>query len=399
MIEKIENSNSYNTIRLNKKSLVGPDNLLLSKRQFNKIQKSLNNGTGTDLKFKKNQILYDRIQHEEIKGNGTEIIIGGFLGTLANLGCIILPFVSKFAPKVLAPLASGAVNALGSLGIEKLISGKGLLQDLQKYNEKQNFTKEEIINDIHKLIKFLEENKEFKITKKQQGGFLGALAAAFGIPLLVKLFGGNIQEGQGILSNFLKMIGHGLDLERTNQNLIDFFHHILLVMLVAEKDGKIRYLKIIFIQFIQIIKKKFLLNFRILSNIDLLIISEDLGLDLGIIDKKYDGVFSRDNIPNQNEMYIINLDSKIGPGTHWVSVIIESNRSLYFDSFGLIPPYELINLRSEYYYNFLQYQPIKSFLCGYYCLYFLNEFNKLSSITDRKNSSSIKKFNRIIEPF
>ena len=92
-------------------------------------------------------------------------------------------------------------------------------------------------------------------------------------------------------------------------------------------------------------------------------------------------------------MYIINLDSKIGPGTHWVSVIIESNRILYFDSFGLIPPYELINLRSEYYYNFLQYQPIKSFLCGYYCLYFLNEFNKL------KELDSIKKFNRIIEPF
>ena len=169
--------------------------------------------------------MYDRIQHEENRGSGsgTEIIIGGFLGALANLGRIILPFVSKFAPKVLAPLASGAVNALGSLGIEKLISGKGLLQDLQKYNQKQNFTKEEIINDVRKIIKFLEENKDFKVNKKQQGGFLGALAAAFGIPLLVKLFGGNIQEGQGILSNFLKMIGFGLDLERTNQNLIDYF--------------------------------------------------------------------------------------------------------------------------------------------------------------------------------
>ena len=40
-------------IRLNNKSLIGPDNLLLTKRQFNKIQKSLNNGTGTDLKLKK----------------------------------------------------------------------------------------------------------------------------------------------------------------------------------------------------------------------------------------------------------------------------------------------------------------------------------------------------------
>ena len=53
MLEKIENSNSYYTIRLNNKSLIGSDNLLLSKRQFNKIQKSINNGTGTDLKFKK----------------------------------------------------------------------------------------------------------------------------------------------------------------------------------------------------------------------------------------------------------------------------------------------------------------------------------------------------------
>ena len=98
-------------------------------------------------------------------------------------------------------------------------------------------------------------------------------------------------------------------------------------------------------------------------------------------------------------MYIINLDSKIGPGTHWVSVIIEPNKLLYFDSFGLIPPYELINLRSEYYHNFLQYQPINSFLCGYYCLYFLNEYKLYEdeAKTDRKNS--IKIFNKIIEPF
>ena len=40
-------------IRLNNKSLIGPDNLLLTKRQFNQIQKSINNGTGTDLNLKK----------------------------------------------------------------------------------------------------------------------------------------------------------------------------------------------------------------------------------------------------------------------------------------------------------------------------------------------------------
>ena len=227
-------------IRLNNKSLIGPDNLLLTKRQFNKIQKSLNNGTGTDLKLKKNQILLydnnDKIQNFKFSKkknlNDGKIQQGGFLGALANLGRIILPFVSKLAPKILKPLASGAVNALGSLGIEKLISGKGLLQDLQqKYNFNLNkinrsIRKEEIINDIQRVIKFLEENKNFKVNKRQQGGFLGALAAAIGIPLIAKLFGaGSIQEGQGILSNFLKMIGLGMDFDsRTqNQNLIDFF--------------------------------------------------------------------------------------------------------------------------------------------------------------------------------
>ena len=84
------------------------------------------------------------------------------------------------------------------------------------------FTKEEIINDVHKVIKFLESNINFKVNKKQQGGFLGALAAAIGIPLIAKLFGADsIQEGQGIFSCFLKMIGLGLDFDRTSQNLID----------------------------------------------------------------------------------------------------------------------------------------------------------------------------------
>ena len=416
-------------IRLNNKSLIGPDNLLLTKRQFNKIQKSLNNGTGTDLKLKKNQILYnDEIRYVRnlvIHKNRIQEQQGGFLGALANLGRIILPFVSKLAPKILKPLASGAVNALGSLGIEKLISGKGLLQNLQqKYNfsNKNNFRKEEIINDIQKVIKFLEENKNFKVNKKQQGGFLGALAAAIGIPLIAKLFGaGSIQEGQGILSNFLKMIGLGMDFDsnRTSQNLIDFFppHTTSNIKGPNIRSGgkglslnkEYQDLGDFFLSHTYSnvklskgkAKKKKMLNFfkdfRILSNIDLLIISENLlNLDLGIINKKYDGVFSRDNIPNKNGMYIINLDSKIGLGTHWVSVIIKSKKLFYFDSFGLIPPYELINLRSEYYYNFLQYQPINSFLCGYYCLYFLNEFDKLSKKNDY---SSIEKFNKIIEPF
>ena len=89
-------------IRLNNISLIGPDNLLLTKRQFNKIQKSINNGTGTDLKFKKNQVLDSNKQQQQQQQKSLlmplkiqeGIVRGGFFGALANLGRINLPFVS-----------------------------------------------------------------------------------------------------------------------------------------------------------------------------------------------------------------------------------------------------------------------------------------------------------------
>ena len=49
----------------------------------------------------------------------------------------------------------------------------------------------------------------------------------------------------------------------------------------------------------------------------------------------------------------------------------------YFDSFGLKPPQELINLsakmKKQYIFNNSQYQHLYSVLCGYYCIYFINE--------------------------
>ena len=34
-------------------------------------------------------------------------------------------------------------------------------------------------------------------------------------------------------------------------------------------------------------------------------------------------------------MYVINLDDKNSKGTHWVSLFIDRNLVLYFDSFGI----------------------------------------------------------------
>ena len=59
--------------------------------------------------------------------------------------------------------------------------------------------------------------------------------------------------------------------------------------------------------------------------------------------KHFRGIFSRDTLPNkinEPEVGIINLDTKIGPGTHWICYRnVDKQICEYFDSFGLIMPF------------------------------------------------------------
>ena len=76
-----------------------------------------------------------------------------------------------------------------------------------------------------------------------------------------------------------------------------------------------------------------------LSNFDLLNWVKKLGIN------HFRGVYSRDGLPDRikrNECGIINLDSKIGPGTHWVAYRNVDSTCEYFDSFGLIMPNEVL---------------------------------------------------------
>ena len=107
---------------------------------------------------------------------------------------------------------------------------------------------------------------------------------------------------------------------------------------------------------------------------------------LGI--KHFRGVFSRDDLPsqiNEPEVGIINLDNRIGPGTHWVCYRNDDkNVCEYFDSFGLIMPTEvqkyLQTSGEKIIYSTDEIQERDSVLCGYWCLYFLLERQKGRSI-------------------
>ena len=50
----------------------------------------------------------------------------------------------------------------------------------------------------------------------------------------------------------------------------------------------------------------------------------------------FNGFFSRNNLPRiKDGAYIINFDDKKIKGTHWVSLFINRNTTVYFDSFGI----------------------------------------------------------------
>ena len=177
-------------LRLGKNSLSGNDELLLSPRQIAKLQKAKKNHTGVEISFSKSSI------RKSIKQ-------GGSLWTsLLKL----TPFLTKGVSKIAPHLATGAMSALGSLGIDKIFGsgmrGGAVLPDAivkmiqrgievpVKFLVNLINMKEMLTNAQKTLIgKGLQSGKGIvlKPTKRQiHGGLLGTLAA-IGIPMAIEL--------------------------------------------------------------------------------------------------------------------------------------------------------------------------------------------------------------------
>ena len=89
------------------------------------------------------------------------------------------------------------------------------------------------------------------------------------------------------------------------------------------------------------------------------------------------GVFLLDTLPkkpNKKDCGIVNFDKSGGPGTHWVAWYKNGKTKIYFDSYGVRPPIEVVEyLGSPIYYNTDQLQPAGQVFCGHLCLYVLKE--------------------------
>ena len=90
---------------------------------------------------------------------------------------------------------------------------------------------------------------------------------------------------------------------------------------------------------------------------------------------------------------VVNLDSSSGFGTHWVCFYLDQKNKVYFDSFGSLPPEEILQLfelrstsggheRGSYERNSLEIQPRDSVICGHMCLFVLENLAYGESFQD-----------------
>ena len=337
------NSKSPLTLRLKHGNLTGNDELMLTKTQLKRIQKSLNNGTGADIKISETQI-------RKVARQG-----GSLFSTLACLGARVLPYAVKGLTKAAPALATGAISALGSLGIDKIF-GKGMHISNQFFPMLPGIANVFTPTQIDQINKVMQTGGRLVIkpTRKQiDGGFLSALASIavpLAIELVSKMFGKGLRvdktppppppspysnvylpQSGGVMypppfyGNWNETIGMGKTKKKGKK-----------------KDWKRKKFRTgIVVRTKQSIQRdpntwKHFVN-KPLSNFDLEKWVDDLEI------KHFRSIYSRDRLPVQikkKECGIINLDSIEGQGTHWVCYRnIDKLMVEYFDPFGLIMPH------------------------------------------------------------
>ena len=388
-LAKAVSDKSAITLRLTKSDLAGNDMLMLTSTQVKRIKKASSNKTGVDLKISKTQI-----KHVVQKG-------GSLWSSLLNLGMKALPYASKAVPA----LVTGAMQALGSLGVDKIFGrgqSGGFLIPQDKINQLIQYKdlltkkqKEQIASAIHNGGQVF-----VKPSKRQMGGFLGTLLGAIGIPLLM-----NALTGRGLqvdnkrskrsanvhvpkMQNNKSKIDGGLVLpiDYRSPPFIGTWDNPIGLGVKPKKKGaqekkgqrttsrekqSLQRHSITRSNTVKFINKP-------LSNIVLLNWVKKLGI------KHFRGIYGKDALPTkilQNEVGIINLDTYLGPGTHWVAYRnVDSTYCEYFDSFGLIMPNDvrtyLMTSDKQIYYSGDEIQERDSVLCGYWCLYYLLERQK-----------------------
>ena len=153
------------------------DRIYVNDRQYNKLMKG-----------KPVIINFNDSHFRAMKQDGGNLL-SSLIGPITKLATKVAPALTK---TVLPGLATGVASALGSLGIDSLFSGKGIdgkTADLIKGLAV-------IENELRKLSKPQKAkfNEIMMTGNGQSGGFLGALLASLGLPIVLKALGAGIHN-------------------------------------------------------------------------------------------------------------------------------------------------------------------------------------------------------------
>ena len=162
---------------------------MLTKTQINRIKKAMNMNKGVEIKISKTQI-------RKVVKHG-----GSLWSSLAGLASKALPMVIPLAKKAAAPLASGALSGLASVGVNKLFGSKGsgfLIPDskVNQLIQYKNLLTEKQKRDILNALQ-TGSGVHIKPTKKQMGNGIGTILASIGIPMLL-----DAVMGKGLVKGF-----------------------------------------------------------------------------------------------------------------------------------------------------------------------------------------------------
>jgi hypothetical protein len=99
------------------------------------------------------------------------------------------------------------------------------------------------------------------------------------------------------------------------------------------------------------------------------------------------GVFARDEFPDIKERpssFILNEDTRLLDGSHWVAIYVGTHTTEYFDPYGLPPRFpdtikSLWKLGNPISYNDKVIQSVSSYSCGLFSTHYLK--NRLNGIS------------------
>ena len=119
------------------------------------------------------------------------------------------------------------------------------------------------------------------------------------------------------------------------------------------------------------------------------------------------GVYSRNNLSKKIKKgaYVINLDEYENTGTYWITLFVETNEAIYFDSLGMEHiPKEInkfikndttkLSAIARIKSNIFRIQAYDSIMCGYFCIEFIKYMLKGKTLLDCTNLFSPNDFKK-----